>query len=36
MHKERLIEYDQAAETVALLPPGVAAAEALINEMGDR
>lgn len=36
MHKERLIEYDQAAGTVALLPPGVAAAEALIHELGDR
>ncbi len=36
MHKERLIEYDQAAGTIALLPPGVAAAEALIHELGDR
>lgn len=36
MHKERLIEYDQAAGTVALLPPGVAAAEALIHELGER
>ncbi|ATO63388.1 hypothetical protein BB737_03855 [Mycobacterium avium subsp. hominissuis] len=36
MHKERLIEYDQAAGTVALLPPGVAAAEALIRELGER
>lgn len=36
MHKERLIEYDQAAGTVALLPPGVAAAETLIRELGER
>ncbi|UNK71731.1 hypothetical protein [Microbacterium sp. H1-D42] len=36
MHKERLVEYDQAAGTVALLPPGVAAAEALIHELGER
>lgn len=34
MHKDRLVEYDQAAGTVALLPPGVAAAEALIHELG--
>lgn len=34
MHKERLLEYDQEAGTVALLPPGVAAAEALIHELG--
>lgn len=33
MHKERLIEYDQSAGTVVLLPPGVAAAEALIREL---
>ncbi|QIS15034.1 hypothetical protein [Nocardia arthritidis] len=33
MHKERLIEYDQDARTVALLPPGVDAAEALIREL---
>lgn len=36
MHKERLIEYDQATGAVALLPPGVAAAEALIHELGER
>lgn len=34
MHKERLIEYDQAAGKVALLPPGVAAAEDLIHKLG--
>lgn len=34
MHRARLVEYDQAAGTVSLLPPGVAAAEALINELG--
>lgn len=34
MHKERLVEYDQEAGTVSLLPPGVAAAEALIHELG--
>lgn len=33
MHKERLVEYDQTAGTVALLPPGVATAEALIHEL---
>ncbi|MFT3970158.1 MAG: hypothetical protein QM695_07740 [Micropruina sp.] len=36
MHKERLIEYDQAMGTVALLPPGVVAAEALIHALGER
>lgn len=36
MHKERLIEYDPTTGTVALLPPGVAAAEALIHELGER
>lgn len=36
MHKERLIEYDQAAATVGLLPPGVTAAEALIHQLGER
>ena len=36
MHRVRLIEYDQAAGTVALLPPGVTAAEALIRELGER
>lgn len=36
MHSERLIEYDQAAGVVSLLPPGVAAAETLIHELGDR
>jgi hypothetical protein len=35
MHKARLIEYDEAAGTVALLPPGVDAAEALIRELGN-
>lgn len=33
MHKERLIEYDQDARTVALLPLGVDAAETLIREL---
>jgi hypothetical protein len=33
MHKERLVEYDEAAETVALLPPGVEAAEVLIHDL---
>jgi hypothetical protein len=36
MHKERLIEYDQGAGTVRLLPPGVDAAEALIRELAPR
>lgn len=36
MHKDRLVEYDQTAGTVALLPPGVATAEALIHELGQR
>lgn len=36
MHKERLVEYDQVAGTVALLPPGVVAAEGLIHELADR
>lgn len=36
MHKERLIEYDQAAGAVVLLPPGVAAAESLIHDLGER
>ncbi|MDF8264337.1 hypothetical protein [Luteipulveratus flavus] len=31
MHKERLVEYDKDSETVILLPPGVAAAEALLG-----
>lgn len=31
MHKDRLIEYDKESETVILLPPGVAAAEAQLN-----
>lgn len=35
MHRERLIEYEQTAGTVMLLPPGVAAAELLIRELGD-
>jgi len=30
LHTERLIEYDQEKRTVRLLPPGVAAAEALV------
>lgn len=34
MHKARLIEFDEKASTVALLPPGVEAAEALIRELG--
>lgn len=34
MHKARLIEFDETAGTVALLPPGVEAAEALIRELG--
>lgn len=33
MHKERFIEYDQTKGTVTLLPPGIAAAEALIHEL---
>lgn len=36
MHKDRLVEFDQTAGTVALLPPGVATAEALIHELGQR
>lgn len=35
MHRERLVEYDQEDGTVALLPPGVDAAEALIRELGE-
>ena len=35
MHKERLIEYDQEQGTVALLPPGIVAAEALIHDLGE-
>lgn len=33
MHADRLIEYDEKARTVQLLPPGVEAAEALIREL---
>lgn len=33
MHQARLVEYDQTAGTVALLPPGVAMAEDLIHEL---
>ncbi|MBD3779517.1 MAG: hypothetical protein IE923_09665 [Micrococcales bacterium] len=36
MHRDRLIEYDQSTRTVVLLPPGVAAAEGLIRELGER
>ena len=32
LHKARLIEYDTAARTIRLLPPGVTAAEALVAE----
>ena len=31
LHAERLVEYDRDTETVVLLPPGVAAAEALLG-----
>ncbi len=34
MHRQRLIEYDETAGVVSLLPPGVAAAEALITRLG--
>ena len=34
MHRERLIEYDQEARTVAILPPGSAVADALIRDLG--
>ena len=36
MHKDRLIEFDEATGKVALLPPGIDAAEALIRELGAR
>jgi len=32
MHRSRLIEYDEVAKTVSLLPPGVAEAEDLIQQ----
>lgn len=34
MHKARLIEFDEKAGAITLLPPGVEAAEALIRELG--
>lgn len=34
MHKDRLIEFDEQLGTVALLPPGIDAAEALIRQLG--
>jgi len=33
LHKERLVEYAQDSGSVKLLPPGVAAAEALVREL---
>ncbi|MFK4806213.1 hypothetical protein ACI3KX_10115 [Microbacterium sp. ZW CA_36] len=35
MHANRLIEFDGQTTTVQLLPPGVAAAEVLIHELGE-
>jgi hypothetical protein len=30
MHRDRLIDYDEAKRTIRLLPPGATAAEALV------
>jgi hypothetical protein len=36
MHKDRLVDFDEAADALRLLPPGVAAAESLIHSLSPR
>ena len=32
MHKDRLLDFDETARTIRLLPPGIKEAEALLKE----